>query len=112
MLRRGCNNVFRYFEKSTTLSSEELVVLLLLGLAATATGAATVGLGRPGVGQHLLLPVDRSARQNVVLVSLNRFGAVVDDPGRALIEVFYHRVHSIQLALNSVGCTYTRENHM
>ena len=63
-------------------------MVLLLGFAAAAAGssaaAAAAARGRTGLeGQHLLLPVDQAAGQNVVLVSLDCLDAVVDDSEKA-----------------------------
>ena len=62
-------------------------MVLLLGFAAAgavSSAAAAAACGRTGlVGQHLLLPVDQAAGQNVVLVSLDCLDAVVDDSEKA-----------------------------
>ena len=70
--------------KKKNIFLKEFLDVLLLCLASTAAGAAAAGAtARTRIlrmSEHLLLTVDQTTRQNVVLVSLHCFDAVVHDP--------------------------------
>lgn len=71
--------------KKKNIFLKEFLDVLLLCLASTAAGAAAAAgaTARTRIlrmSEHLLLTVDQTTRQNVVLVSLHCFDAVVHDP--------------------------------
>ena len=71
--------------KKKNIFLKEFLDVLLLCLASTAAGAAAAAGATAWtrilrMSEHLLLTVDQTTRQNVVLVSLHCFDAVVHDP--------------------------------
>ena len=72
--------------KKKNIFLKEFLDVLLLCLASTAAGTAAAAAGATArtrilrMSEHLLLTVDQTTRQNVVLVSLHCFDAVVHDP--------------------------------